>query len=66
MVQTVPVTPGSIEFRKGLKTEWRGLRGDDLANASLVQDAVFVHPNGFIGSAESLDGAIKLAKLSMQ
>ncbi|KAL0244400.1 hypothetical protein GEMRC1_008484 [Eukaryota sp. GEM-RC1] len=64
-VCTVPQSSGSFAFRKGLLEEWRGLRGDELVAACNVEDVDFVHKAGFIGGALSLEGALKMAKLSL-
>jgi uncharacterized UPF0160 family protein len=38
-------------MRVGLLEKWRGLRDNELAEVSGVENAVFVHMNGFIGGA---------------
>lgn len=54
----------TFETRKGLPLRWRGLRGADLAEVCGVADATFVHPAGFIGGANSLEGALAMARAS--
>ncbi len=61
-VQCVPDKPDSFNMRHGLPEEWRGLRDEQLRRVTGVKDAVFVHPVGFIGGAESLEGALLLAE----
>lgn len=43
-----------------------GLRGEELAKASGIDDAIFVHPAGFIGASASLGGARVLAWLGLE
>jgi uncharacterized UPF0160 family protein len=65
MVQAVPVEAGSFENRKPLPEEWAGLRDSELAELTGVQDAIFCHPNRFIGGARSKQGAIDLANKAL-
>lgn len=65
-VSTVPVEPGSFEFRKGLLPAWRGKMQDELRKTTDIKDMVFCHHSGFIGGAVSLESAIKMAKISME
>ena len=61
----MPTAPGSFENRRSLPAEWGGLRSDELAAATGVDDAVFAHVAGFYASAGSRDGITALAKLAM-
>ena len=65
-VQTVGVSLGSFSFRLGLKKEWRGLKPDELKKVSGLDDIVFVHSNGFIGGAISLESAIRMVDASLE
>ena len=65
-VSTVPVEPGSFEFRLGLNEEWRGKSMDELRTTSGIDDMVFCHHSGFIGGAVSLENALKMAVISMK
>jgi len=65
MVQCVPPQLGSFAQRKPLPKRLAGLRGDDLAAATDIADAVFVHPGQFIGGCKTLDGALKLARIAV-
>jgi uncharacterized UPF0160 family protein len=64
-LQAVPTAPGSFENRRSLPAEWGGLRSEDLAAATGVDDAVFAHVAGFYASAGSRDGITALARLAM-
>ena len=64
-LQAVPTAPGSFENRRSLPAEWGGLRSDELAAATGVDDAVFAHVAGFYASAGSRDGITALARLAM-
>lgn len=65
-ISTVPLTPGSFEFRRGLPESLRGLRDEELSQKSGVPGCVFIHAAGFIGGAKSYDSVFKLAKLSYE
>jgi uncharacterized UPF0160 family protein len=65
MVDTMPPEPGSFAQRLPLPEAWAGLDGPDLAAASAVPDAVFVHVRRFVGAAKSQDGAIALARKAL-
>lgn len=64
-VSTVPVEPGSFEFRLGLNEEWRGKNKQLLRQESGIPDMVFCHHSGFIGGADSYESALKMAEISM-
>ncbi len=65
MVDAMPPEAGSFAQRLPLPEGWAGLQGDDLAAASGVADAVFVHLRRFVGAARSRDGAVALARLAI-
>jgi uncharacterized UPF0160 family protein len=65
-VSTVPVEPGSFQFRLGLKEEWRGKSMDELRKSSGIEDMVFCHHSGFIGGAVSLENSLKMAEISLK
>ena len=62
MVDAMPVEPGSFEQRLPLPEAWAGLRDAELADASGVPDAVFVHVRHFVGAARSREGAMAMAR----
>ena len=64
-VQTVALTPGSFDFRKGLLKEWRGIEKEELKTLSGLEDIVFVHSAGFIGGAISFENSLKMAERSI-
>jgi uncharacterized UPF0160 family protein len=69
MVQQVPLKPGSFEGRVPLKESWAGLRGEELAKAVGFEKFgvnTFVHAGRFIGGAETLEDAMKMATLSVE
>ncbi len=65
MVDTVPPEPGSFAQRLPLPEGWAGLQGAELAAASGVEDAVFVHVRRFVGGAKTRGGAIALAQKAL-
>ena len=65
-IQTMSLSPGSFEFRVGLCQAWRGLRNQELQEASGFSDAEFVHRAGFIGGAWSKESAVQMALRSLE
>ncbi len=65
MLDTVPVEPGSFEPKLSLPEAWAGLPADELAIATGVPDAVFVHLRRFVGSAKSREGALTMARKAL-
>ena len=65
-VTCVPPEPGSFGKRVPFRPDWAGLEGEALQAASGVRDARFVHRSLFTGAAQSLDGALALARLSVE
>jgi uncharacterized UPF0160 family protein len=65
MVDTMPPELGSFAQRLPLPEAWAGLEGVELAAASGVEDAVFVHVRRFVGAARSRAGAIDMARLAL-
>lgn len=63
--ECVPAEPGSFAQRKPVPPEWKGLRDEDLQKVTGIATAIFCHPAGFIGSAETLDDAISMAKIAI-
>ncbi|GFN86731.1 upf0160 protein myg1, mitochondrial [Plakobranchus ocellatus] len=65
-VQCVPVSLGSFENRLSLKEDWRGLRDEELCTKSGIPGCVFVHAGGFIGGNKTYEGALQMARSSLQ
>lgn len=65
-VRTVPKEPGSMEYRLGLPEEWWGLPNDKLKEVSGIESIVFVHKTGFMGAADTMEDAIKMAEIAIQ
>ena len=65
MLDTVPPEPGSFAQKLPLPEAWAGLQGAELAAASGVADAVFVHLRRFVAAAGSRDGALAMAKTTL-
>ena len=66
MVDAMPPEPGSFAQRLPLPEAWAGLRDADLAAASGVPDAVFVHARRFVGAARSREGAMAMARRAVE
>ncbi|CAL1546705.1 unnamed protein product [Lymnaea stagnalis] len=65
-VQCVPLSLGSFENRLSLKEEWRGLRDDELSKKSGIDGCIFVHTSGFIGGNKTYEGALEMARRSLE
>lgn len=66
IVRAVPKSSNSFESKRPLPQAWAGLSNAKLAKISGVDDAIFCHKNRFIASAQSMDGAIAMAKISLK
>ena len=64
-IKTVPLEAGSFDTRMDLPASWAGLRDQELAAVTGVEDSVFCHLNLFIGGARSFAGAVRLAELAL-
>ncbi|KAF4351082.1 hypothetical protein F8388_013187 [Cannabis sativa] len=65
-VQAVAVSPDRFESRKALASQWRGLRDEELSEATGIPGCVFVHMSGFIGGNKTYDGALAMARASLK
>lgn len=64
-VQAVTVEGKAFENRLSLPEAWRGVRDDDLATLSGIVGAKFCHAAGFIGGAQTYEGALEMAKVAL-
>ncbi len=62
-INAVPKKLGSFENRKSFPTKWRGLSSKDLQDITKVKTASFCHNAGFLCVTDSLEDAIKIAKI---
>ena len=65
IVDAMPPEPDSFAQRLPLPEAWAGLGQTELAAVSGVKDAVFVHPQRFVGAAGSREGARAMATRSI-
>jgi uncharacterized UPF0160 family protein len=65
VIDTMPPEPGSFDQRLPLPEAWAGLQEAELAAASGVPDAVFVHVRRFVGAARSREGALSMARKAL-
>ncbi|XP_061543871.1 UPF0160 protein MYG1, mitochondrial [Phycodurus eques] len=65
-VQCVPAGLNSFQSRLPLLEEWRGIRDDQLSQLSGIKGCVFVHTNGFIGGNKTREGALEMARSTLQ
>ncbi|MGN0485521.1 MAG: MYG1 family protein [Lachnospiraceae bacterium] len=45
--------------------EWRGAKPEELQEKTGISTARFCHPSGFLAAADTLDGALAMAKISL-
>jgi uncharacterized UPF0160 family protein len=64
-LQAVPAKLGAFDNRRDLPRAWAGLSGDELAEVTGVQDAVFAHAAGFYASARTREGIEALARRAL-
>lgn len=65
-VQCVPAGLNTFQNRLSLLEEWRGVRDDALSELSGIPDCVFVHASGFIGGNKTKEGALEMARRTLQ
>jgi len=65
-VQCVPTSSNGFINRKSIKTSWQGLRNKELCEESEISGCVFVHINGFIGGNKTKEGALAMARKSLE
>jgi len=63
-VRSVPVAPGSPDPQHPLPASWAGKKAADLSATTGVHDALFCHVNRFIATAQTREGALRLAELA--
>mmetsp|Transcript_24710 Transcript_24710/g.69369 ORF Transcript_24710/g.69369 Transcript_24710/m.69369 type:complete len:382 (+) Transcript_24710:59-1204(+) len=64
-VQAVTVEGRGFENRLSLPEEWRGVRDEELAKVTKIPGSRFVHAAGFIGGADTYEGALEMAKVAL-
>ena len=65
-IQAVSVSKDSFESRKALPEQWRGVRDENLSELSGIKGSIFVHASGFIGANATKEGALEMAKKSIE
>lgn len=65
-VQCVSKGRNTFENRLSLPAEWRGVRDEELSKISGIPGCIFVHANGFIGGNVTRQGALEIARKSIQ
>lgn len=61
-IHTIPKSKLDRTPRLSFNNSWCGLRDKELQQISGIESAIFVHPDGFIGGANTLEDSIKMAK----
>ncbi|CAL8355256.1 unnamed protein product [Gadus morhua 'NCC'] len=65
-VQCVPAGLSTFKNRLSLLEEWRGIRDQALSDLSGIEGCIFVHASGFIGGNKTKEGALEMARRTMQ
>ena len=65
-VRCVPINKSSFVCRLFLPQAWAGLRDADLVRSSGIEGAEFVHVERFIGGHKTREGAIEMARKSLE
>ena len=65
-VQAVTVEGTAFKNRLSLPEAWRGLRNEELTSVSKIEGCCFCHNAGFIGGNKTMEGALKMAKETIQ
>ncbi|XP_018597728.1 MYG1 exonuclease [Scleropages formosus] len=65
-VQCVPAGLHTFQNRLSLLEEWRGVRDEALSDLSGIPGCVFVHASGFIGGNRTKEGALEMARQTLQ
>lgn len=65
-IQCVPAGLNTFKNRLPLLEEWRGVRDEALSELSGIQGCIFVHAGGFIGGNKSMEGALEMARQTLQ
>jgi uncharacterized UPF0160 family protein len=63
-IRAAPKIIDGFENRKSLPEKWRGLKSEELARITGINDFLFCHSNGFIASVKTLESAVKIAKIA--
>lgn len=58
--------PDSFVNRLSLLEEWHGIRDEQLSSVSGIKGCIFVHASGFIGGNETREGALEMARRTLQ
>ncbi|XP_036387860.1 UPF0160 protein MYG1, mitochondrial [Megalops cyprinoides] len=65
-VQCVPAGLHTFQNRLSLLEEWRGVRDEALSSLSGIPGCIFVHASGFIGGNATREGALEMARRTLQ
>jgi uncharacterized UPF0160 family protein len=65
-VQGVRAEPGSFAVRKNFPDSWAGLEGEELERETNIPGSIFCHSGLWLAVADSLEGAIQMAKLAVE
>ncbi|XP_028303019.1 MYG1 exonuclease [Gouania willdenowi] len=65
-IQCVPAGLNTFQNRLSLQEEWRGVRDEALSELSGIKGCIFVHAGGFIGGNKTREGALEMARRTLQ
>ena len=61
-----PTYSSFVIHRLSLLEEWQGLRDEELSKLSGIPECIFVHASGFIGGNQTYEGALEMARRTLQ
>lgn len=61
--EVVTIDINSKKPRKDVPNNWKGKKENELKKITGISSAKFCHPNGFVGGASTLEGAIEMVNL---
>ena len=65
-IQTVKKAVDTFEARKDILVSIRGKSSEEINSIIKIDDAIFCHSAGFIAATRSVEGALKIARLSVE
>ncbi|XP_068172503.1 MYG1 exonuclease [Antennarius striatus] len=65
-VQCVPAGLNTFQNRLSLLEKWCGVRDEALSELSGIKGCIFVHAGGFIGGNQTQEGALEMARRTLQ
>lgn len=65
-ITVISVQSNAVFCRCALPEQWRGIRDEQLDELTGIRGSVFVHSTGFIGGHTTRDGALHMARITLE